>query len=152
MNAQLVLAVAEEREVVVLHPLEQGLGLGDLVGADRRRVLVELGDDLPCTRAHRAPVVDRRPHVREDPLELRGELVERGALRLTVDLDVQQRLGAPFGRPRQELEQPSVVVAPDPDGRMDEDVDRVSATRERHGHRVDEEGHVVGDDLDDAVP
>jgi hypothetical protein len=34
---------------------------------------------------------------------------------------------------------------------MNEDVDRVAAAGECHGHRVDEEGHVVGDDLDDAV-
>ncbi len=136
---------------MVVDPLEQGLGLGELVAIDRRRPLVEFRDDLANVPSDRRPVLDRRAHVRENAMQLGRELVEESLIGLTIDLDVQQRLGQPFGCPRQEFLQPPVGVAPDPDDRMDRQMDGAPAASERHRHGIDEERHVVRDDLDNAV-
>src|SRR5204863_297989 len=42
-------------------------------------------------------------------------------------------------------------VAEDADDRVDDQVDAVATAVELHSHRVDEERHVVGDDLDGGV-
>jgi hypothetical protein len=151
---ELVLAVAEKREVVVGEPLEQSLGLVEVLGVDGRRTRLELGDDLAAPLAHRRPVLDRRRDIRQGTLQISGELVEQRLLRVAVDLDVDQRLGdslARVGRPWQQLEQAAFVVAPHADDGVHVEVDRAAVPGDRHRDRVDEEGHVVADDLDDAV-
>ena len=71
------------------------------------------------------------------------------AVGLAVDLDVDQRLGQPVLGP--DLEQPALLVAPDAHDRPDHEVDGAPAPRHLHRDRVDEEGHVVDDRLDDGV-
>ena len=51
----------------------------------------------------------------------------------------------------EDLDQLPVRVPPDPDHRMDHEVDRVPLAPELHRHRVDDERHVVADDLDHRV-
>ena len=101
LGSQLVFAVAEKGEVVVVDPLEQRLRLGELVGSDRRRMLVEVRDDLANVPAHRRPVLDRGAHVGKNAVQLGFELVEARLIGLPVDLDVQERLGGPVGCPWQ---------------------------------------------------
>ena len=130
LRVERVLAVAEEREVVVGQPREKGarlVGLGR-VDAGRRRAL-ELADQRLHAVAHRPPVVDHHADALEDAAQRLGQLVE--ALGLAIDLDVHVRL-----------------VAHD---RVDEHVDAELAPAELHAHRVDEERHVVADDLDRGV-
>jgi hypothetical protein len=148
---QLVLAVADEREVVVVDPLDQRPGFGELVRIDGRRTLVELRDDRANVPADLRPGLDRGEHVREHAVQLGVELVEEGLIGLPVDLDVQQRLGRSLGCPRQEFLQSPLSVAPDPDDRMDGQMDGAPTAGERHRHGIDEERHVVRDDLDNAV-
>ncbi len=54
------------------------------------------------------------------------------------------------GRP--DVEQLAVVVAPHAELGVDHEVHRPALEVELGGDRVDEEAHVVGDDLDDGVP
>ena len=117
-----VLAVAEEREVVVGQPREEGarlVGLGRL-DAGRRRAL-ELGHQRLHPVAHRPPVVDHDADALEHSAHRLGQLIE--ALGLAIDLDVHVRLVADDG--------------------MDEHVDAELAPAQLHAHRVDEERHVV---------
>jgi hypothetical protein len=100
--------------------------------------------------AHRGPVVDRGLDVAEHALELARELIEERLLGL-VDLDVNQGLDRAVRRPRQQLDQAALLVAQDLDHRVHERMNRGSLAREGHRDRVDEERHVIGDDLDDAV-
>ena len=147
LDEHLVLAVAEEGEVVVVHPLEQVAGLGALVRVDG--CLVELGDDLADALAHRRPVLDRGAHVLEHAAETRAQPLQLLRACLAVDLDVDQRLRRPvLGA---DLEQPSFLVAADAHDRPDHEVDRAPVPRHLHRDRVDEEGHVVDDRLDDGV-
>ena len=149
VSDELVLAVAEEREVIVLEPVEERGGLGDVVAVERRRTPAEARDHLAHAPAHRAPVVDGGAHVAEDLLELEPELLEHSRL-ATVDLDVVQRLHAHLRR-RQKLHEVPLSVAPNADDGVDVEVDRSSAPGERHFDGIHEERHVVRQDLDDAV-
>ncbi len=154
-----VLAVPEEREVVVGQPLEQLATLADLVGIQRRRFLLELVDDGEHLGVHLLPVLDRLPDVAQHPLhgllDLRGVVV---AVAHPVDLDVHPGLAdRPVGGlERAVLDRHHALegagdVADDVEVRVDDDVHAAELARELHRERVDEERHVVGDHLDHRV-
>ena len=147
LGEDLVLAIAEEREVTVVHPLEQVASLRALVRIDgsRRDLLGDVADVL----AHRRPVLHGSAHVAEDAAEAVTQKLELLGARLAVDLDVDQRLGLPvLGA---DLEQPALLVPAQAHDRPDHEVDRAPAPRHLHRDRVDEEGHVVDDGLDHRV-
>ena len=77
LAADLVLAVAQEGEVVVVHPLQQRPRLVELRLRDRRRRLLDLGDRPVHLRAHRLPVLDRGSDVAEHALEVGAKPFER---------------------------------------------------------------------------
>ena len=113
--------------MVVADPRQQRVRLLDLGGVHaRRRRLV---DQRLHALAHRLPVLDRGAHLREHAAQRLGELLE--PVRLAVDLDVHVGLVA--------------------DDRVHEHVDAGLAAAELHAHRVHEERHVVGDDVDRRV-
>ena len=144
----LVLAVAEEGEVVVVHPLEQVAGLRELVRVDGSASASSATTSRDAL-AHRRPVLDRGAHVPEHAAEAGAQPLELLRAGLPVDLDVDQRLGLPvLGA---DLEQPALLVPANAHDRPDHEVDRAPVPRHLHRDRVDEEGHVVDDGLDDGV-
>ena len=152
---QVVLAVAEEREVVVDQPVEERLGLLDerRIHAGRR-VAVELVDQRRRAGAHLLPVLDRGADLGQHPLDRLPQLVEQHPIVLAPDLDVDDRFADHVlrgGVVLEHLDQLALGVAPDPDHRVDHQVDPVPEPPELHRHRVDDERHVVGDDLDQRV-
>ncbi len=71
-----------------------------------------------------------------------------------ADLGVEDRLADRVVRGGvgvEHLDHVTVGVAPDPHHRMDDQVDAVPRAAQLHRHRVDDERHVVGDDLDQRV-
>ena len=154
LGDQVVLVVAEEREVVLDDPLEQRLRLGQLLGVDGRRVGVQVGDHLAGPLGHGPPVLDRGAHVSQDVLEARlhgGQVLGVG---LADDLGVEERLEGAVGGlgvVAQDLEELPVLVPTHPDDRVDDQVDAAAELRQLHAHRVDQERHVGVDDLDHRV-
>ena len=159
---QAVLAVAQEREVGVGQPTQQRLRLGHLLGRQRRRVGVEVVDDVQRLLVHLGPVLDGLADVLEDlgqrPLDLLA-LIGTG---LPADLDVHPRLAGDVVLEvhpvdllvvagEDLLELPGDVAAHQ-DLRVHDHVHLAVLLVELHGHRVDEERHVVGHHLDDRVP
>ena len=112
---------------MVAQPGQQRPRLLDLGGVDagRRR----LGDQRLHALAHRLPVLDGGAHLREHALDRVLEVDQPVAL--AIDLDVHVGLVA--------------------DDRVHEHVDAGLAPAELHAHRVDDERHVVGDDVDRRV-
>ena len=157
-----VLAVAQEREVGVGQPAQQRLALGDLLGRQRRRVLVEVLDDVEGLLVHLRPVLDGLADVLEHLDQRLLDLVALGLARLAVDLDVHPRLAGHVVRELgpvdllvvvgEDLLELSGDVAADQDLRVHDHVHLAVLLVELHRHRVDEERHVVGDHLDDGVP
>ena len=123
-------------------------GLGHVARPARRSALVELGGQGERPLAHGGPILHRRPYVGQYPEEAGAQLVHAGRPRLAVDLDVDERLPDPVA-----VAQPGeVVVLPGHgDDGVDDEVEPAALAGELHAHRVDQEGHVVGDDLDDRV-
>lgn len=158
---QFVLAVAEEGEVVVGEPAQQFARLFDLLVAQvvRGRLARQLVGDAQRGLAHLLPVLDGLAGVREDAQQVGGDLLEIGAVGLTVDLDVDPgldqgvvrqlgALGPAFGK---NLDQLARDIAAHQDLRVDDGVDAAVLPGEFVGDRVDQERHVVGDHLDDRV-
>src|SRR5437773_12564446 len=77
---ELIAAAAQEREVVLQEPGEEG---ALLVVPVRRQPRYDLGH----ARLHRLPVLDRRAHVGENPGDARLQLGELRRIGLAVDLD-----------------------------------------------------------------
>ncbi|MEY9488253.1 hypothetical protein RKD26_004047 [Streptomyces calvus] len=157
--AQLVLAVAEEGEVVVGEPAQQLAGLLDLrrgqVGGHRLvgQRLGQPGGGL----AHLAPVLDGLADVGQDPQQVGGDLLEVAAVGLAVDLhmdpglDVRVVRQVAAGRGGEHLDQLAGDVPADHELRVHDDVDAAALAGQLIGDGVDQERHVVGDDLDDGV-
>jgi hypothetical protein len=78
---------------------------------------------------------------------------EAGRVRLAVDLDHLPGLGPRILRRVVEVDrlQQAAPVADHGQDRVGEQVDGKSSLRAHHAERVDQEGHVVGDDHDDRV-
>ncbi len=151
---ELVLAVAEKGEMVVAHPLEKRQAVVELFPVQRRRARSELGEDFLELCLHGAPVSDGRGHVVEHHLDIGDDALEDIPVRLPIDLEVHDGLGEGIVRARVALEHlhdTAVLVAPQPHHRMDDQMGGQSASIERHAHRVHQERHVVGGDLDDGV-
>ena len=149
LGADLVLAVAQEGEVVVVHPLQQRARLVELRLRDRGRRLLELGDRLVHLRAHRLPVLDRGGDVAEHALEVGAKPLERVRVGDAVDLDVDQRLRLPVLAA--DLEQSPLLVPAQAHDRPRNEMHRAAVPRHLHRHRVDEERHVGDHGLDDGV-
>ena len=143
-----VLAVAEEGEVVVVHPLEQVASLGALV-ADRPEAACELCDDV-AARARASSASPRRRRARRRARG-RGRHGVRSSLGLclAVDLDVDHRLGSPSSPPTSSS-RPSSSRRTRMIGRITRWI-ALPLPRHLHRDRVDEERHVVDDRLDDGV-
>ena len=143
-----VAAMAEEGEMVGFQPAQEILVLGQVGRAAGRQV----GDGVEAGAPHRPPVLDRQPHFGQHAGEGGGELVEQMGIGLAVDLDMHHRFGprplAGLGRDAQKV---AVEVAPRRYDRMGQQVDGDLAAIELVGDRIDQERHVVIDDLHDGV-
>ncbi len=105
-------------------------------------------------RAHGLPVIDCGADVGENPLDRVAQLVEQNAIVLAPDLDVHDRFadGVIGGRVVLEhLDELARAVAAHLHHRVDDQIDPVAVAPQLHRHRVDDERHVVGDDLDQRV-
>ena len=154
---QVVLAVAEEREVPVGQPPQQRLDLGGRFVARRRFPLRrhrQLLGQLHRPGLHPVPVLHRHPHVAEHPLEI---LLQLGTLAVgqPAYLDVGPGLGdlivglpLPVDHADDLVQLPS-DVALDEELRMYDQVRGHIVPGELHPDRVHEERHVVGDDVHD---
>ena len=118
----------------------------------------ELGRDLLALRRHLGPVLDGVAHVREHPAQIRSDRLTRLLGALAVELHVHPGLDVVAELPVVDgvdvedlLQRPGGVTAYD-ELRVHDEVHGALLAGQLGGDRVDEERHVVGDDLDHAVP
>jgi len=145
-----VAAVAEQHEVVVRQPAQEGERL--VARGSRRGAGFEFGGGLGQAGAHRRPVVHRGAHVAQRLREAGGQRLARRRIEYPIDLDVHHRLvrAARFAARRQGRER-AASVALDVEQRVQDEVQPQALAVDLHDHRVDQEGHVVVDDLDDGM-
>ncbi len=148
-----IVPAAEEGEVVVQEPGEEGAPFFELGLRHRAARLVKPLEGLRHARLHRSPVLHRSAHVGQHACETRLELGQLRRIALAVDLDMHEGLEASLGglARRGDGDKLAVAVAHAAHHRMDHEVQREALAVDFHRHRVDEERHVVVDDLDHAV-
>ena len=119
--------------------------------------MAELVGQLQRLPAHPLPVLDRLAHVGQHP-RARGAARSRapsprtGSISTRIQLSTMSpSIGVVRLDVRGDLGQPPQRLAPDHDQRVRQQVHVQVAGGEQGGHRVDQERHVVGDDLDDRV-
>ena len=146
--------------MVVRHPPQEAGGEGHLVGVDagRRRPLdLRRQDEAPA--AHLRPVLDRLADVLEDLPDLALDAGAPLLVTLPVDREQHPRLRqlahAACRRSAgdvlvEHLVEPADGIPRDDELRVDDEVDVDAGVDEGTGDRVDEERHVVGDDLHDG--
>jgi hypothetical protein len=152
-GGDLVVAAAEEGEMVVEQPGEERASLFELGGRQPAARRLEAADHLLQARAHRLPVLDRGAHVGEHFGDPRLELRELRGVALAVDLDVHEGLEPPLRRVGGLVErhQFAALVAHDTQHRVNHEVQREALPVHFHRHRIDEERHIVVHDLDHRV-
>ena len=152
LDHQFVAAIAKKREVIVGQPGEKCLALRELIRRQRRRPLVGIGEDHLQPIAHRFPVGDGRAYIVEHADEVGGQFVKPRRLDNAVDLDANERfVSGVLGVVGGQIDKRAVGAALDGDDRMHDQVQRQPVPVDLHRHRIDQERHVVIDDLDDRV-
>ena len=142
-----VFVVAEEGEVVVEQPLDEGRGLLVVLGLDLLGPRgLELGQGRPGLVAHRLEVGHRGAHVAKHLLQADLDLLENGRGGVAIDLDGDQRLALlrGIGLPGRgdPLEAMLAIALGGEDGVVN-GVHGHAAAVELDAHRIDQEGHVL---------
>ena len=150
---EVVLPVSQQQQVILRQPLEEVAVLADLLARQRWRLAVDLADHRAQLRHHRLPVDDGGAHVAEHALDALRELRAGHGVGEPVDLDVHEGLarGVRLLFPREQSLQRASGIALDGEDRMHDQVQRQALPVDLHRRRIDEEGHVVVDDLDHRV-
>ena len=119
-----------------------------------RWLLLQLGGQVDRALAHRIPVTHGDAHVVEHPLGVSGQVVDAIlAQGVRLQFDPGPRLRAGAGRQVvvdlaiQDLQQPSGLVAPHDQLRVQQEVDGAVLGSQEADQGVHDERHVVGDGL-----
>ncbi len=134
-------------------PVEEFAAVGKLLRRQRRRLACKRGCDCARLLLHRFPVGHHGAHVVQRPQDAGGDRVEPRRIDRPIDLDMDEGLELSRGTVHGgEPSQRAVGGTEHSDDRMDDEVQRQAVAIELHRRRIDEERHVVVDDLDDRVP
>ena len=152
---QVVLAVAQQRQVVVGQPLQEGPAFGHLgCGHGGRRVL-QLGDRVVQPGQHRLPVLHGGAHVGQHPLDAGRQRVALLRVHQPVDLRYASTIRAApagdFARGRRSRRSRPLASRSHRVDRVHDQVQRQALAVDLQGGGVHQERHVVVDDLDHGV-
>ena len=147
-----IFAITEKGEVVVVEPAQEILDLGNLGGRHGWRGLCrQLAANLLQRSAHRLPVRDPGPDIGKDARQCLRQACQACSVRFPRDLDVHPRFAQSRRFPVANFAQPPVRTAHHGQDRVDDQMNDAVAGIDRPGNRIDQEGHVVIDDLDDRM-
>jgi len=139
--------------VVVGEPPQQRGRLVPVLLVEGRRVRVHGVGDGQRLLPHGGPILDRCLHVADDAEEVTAQFVQHRGVGQPVDLQVDERLDhRPRRRivPIEDVDEPP-RVATYRDDRVHREVQSEAVPDDLRGHRVDDERHVVGHDVDHGV-
>ena len=160
VDDQIVLAVAQQGQVVVGQPLHERTGFVALLRRHRRGQVFEFMNDLVQPPDHRLPVGDRDAHVGKHTLDAGHQI---GAL-LRLDQPVDLCMNPGFERrsrclwrlwhgcgqkfSRLDRQQLAPLIALHRNDRVHDQVQGQALAVDLHRDGVDQKGHVVIDDVD----
>ncbi len=147
---EIVVAHAEQGEIVVAEPAQERGALVDLRRWQRRRAPSRRA---PTSRAsdlaHLRPVGNGGAHVVEHARQRLGQGAARRRATLAGDGDLHP--GFADAARHAEPDELAFRVARNGDDRMDDEPNDAAAIVDRRAHRIDKKRHVVIDDLDDRA-
>ena len=147
-----VIAVAEEDEMTLLHPLQELAGLAEILGGQGRRVALQIRDQRAHSLAHRRPVVDREGDIGQRRFDVVAQPLQRRRIGLTVDL-----VQLPGFRPvrlaavRAQAGQAAAPITADLEHRVNDEMHGEAGAGEGDTDGVDQKGPVIGHDLHQRV-
>ena len=148
-----IVARAEQGEVVARQPFEKLDRFGDLLDRQRRRVVAQVRDDLARARQHGLPILHADAHLGEDFFERANDVRPLRRILQAVDMNVNEAFALAVALARAlEADKGSRRVALDREHRMHEQANVETAFVEFADHRIDEERHVVIDDVEHRYP
>ena len=149
---ELVLAIAEERKVIVDHPVDQRLAFALQQRVHALRAVLEQFARFVHALAHLAPVTNCGADIRQDFKDLLAECFDDLGIGFTIDRKANERFAIRIVVVAiDDAGQITLVVAFDRDDRVNRDVYRLAMPDNCGRHRVDEKRHVVIDHLDEGV-
>ena len=150
-----VVAIAEERKIIVVEPTEESRAFVDFILRHicRGRGGIKLGDNVCNADAHRPPVLHGGAHIAQDFLKRLCQFLEHSGIGLLRDLQVHYRFSravyriAVFGNMGQFPRRAALGRNDGVNDKMDCQVPLVQFG----GNRIDQKRHVVIDDLDNGM-
>jgi hypothetical protein len=146
-----IFAITQEGEMVVGEPFEERGRLERLGTRDSRDAAGHVRCELARVSQHGRPVLDRRAHVGEGRLDPRPNVLEVRGVGRAAHLDMLPGLDESRPGARVDVLDPSGPVADDAEHRMRHRMDGPTGIVQDDCERIDQERHVIGDDLDDRV-
>ena len=143
-----IVAGAQERELVVRQPREEGTRFARICPRHARHAVAQVRRKLSGARTHLRPVGHGDTDVVEHRDDPRLHFLETRWLGEPIDFDALPGLGIRLDPVFANTAQASAPVALRVKHGVHHQVDRETAAVQDHGERVDEERHVVGDHLD----
>ena len=149
---QVVGAVAQQQEVAGVHPVQKRGNLVHVQLAIRQRRLLQFSLNVLQLAAHGRLVFHRQADVVQHLLQFGHHRRQLGGVADAVDLQMNQRfqrqiaLAGATG-----VQQAAVGVAFDFQHRMHQQMQGEVVAGQQHGHRINQERHVVVDDFDGGV-
>ncbi len=146
-----VIAHPEQREIVGGQPFQELDRFGEIVHRQRRRMMLDLGDDRVDAGDHRPPVLDAQLDLGQDGLQRLHNLGAARGIVDALDVNVDEALapaavlGAPLHRQAGEL---AARIALHDKDRVRYQADFEPAFDQFAHDRIDQERHVVIDHLD----
>ena len=153
---ELVLPVAEQREVVAGEPFEEQAGLREHLRGGEALGVAQLVRGHAQLHEHRLPVFDCGTNVAQCALQSGFDACEQFSAGLAHDLEVNERFGLAAARGgrrarRVHCNELALGAALNSQQRMDRDVRCVADRAQVHGERIDEKRHVIVGRLHDRV-
>jgi hypothetical protein len=152
LTGQRVVAHAKQREVVVDQPFQKLDGFRDVVHRDHRRIVPQIGDDAVDACDHRRPVLDADAHIGQHLIErshdLGAPLRVIDAFNVHVDETFAKLAALAMGLGRPPDQGSGLPVTHRRQHRVDNKANVETALRQLGHHRIDQERHIVVDDLD----
>src|ERR1700736_2233832 len=151
---EIVIAIAQKNKMTVGQPGQQSPVLCYRIGKERGgHGAKPFIDQTVHALFHFRVVLHRLANIPEDPSDSCFQFKEALRISDTVNFHMHDRLesAALPGVARQDLTQATLSVAPGFHDRLNDQMESQSLAINFHGNRVDQERHVVIDDLDDRM-
>ena len=151
LRRQFVLAEAKKREVVILYPVQKDATFGYFRFAQTDGRQIQFLYDGAHLLEHRLPIGNRSARIGKDREQTIDQRLQPHRIGLAVDFYMHERFRVSIGSGRSYRLQLAARIAMSSQHRVNEELQGVPLPVNLHGYGIDQERHVVIDDLDNRM-